>query len=278
MIDLEATKNYMVTHAKACYPNECCGLIIRVGSKQEVMCGRNISDHPRHHFVLHPLDFGAAEDAGEILAIYHSHCEESPVENVGDKTVSEKNDLPIVCVGLTRKPDGEFEEPQWNIYKPTGWKHPLENRPFIYGVLDCFTLLQDYYHEKLNIDLPDLAYGGAWWNREDIFGKNLESFGFVPVRRPLEHDIIVMKLQGQGMPPAKFANHVSIYVGDGMMLHQGPGHLSGYHPYICERGWYADCTTGFYRHRVLLERDLTVKTPEANHDNTDPTRQTGPEV
>lgn len=256
MIDIDESKNYMVTHAKACYPNECCGLIVAKGNKQEVICGRNISDEPRHHFMLHPHDYGAAEDIGEILAIYHSHCEESPVINDADRTTSEKHELPIITIGITKKTDGEFEEPAWNIYKPTGWKHALENRPFVYGVLDCFTLLQDYYQEKLGIELPDLVYGGAWWNNIDIFGKRLHDFGFRKVRAPMEHDIIVMKLDG------KYPNHVSIFVGDGMMLHHGPGHLSGFHPYICEQGYYSRCTTGFFRHVKLMEsNDLTLKTP-----------------
>lgn len=281
MIDIDASKNFMVTHAKACYPNECCGLIARKGNKQEVICGRNISDHPRHHFVLHPHDYVAAESAGEILAIYHSHCEESPTASDADRTVAEKHGLPIITVGLTRKigvtsvpvtrnaapvrpatsflatsesqdTGSDFEEPQWGIYKPIGWKHPLEGRPFVYGVLDCFTLLQDTYEKELNIKLPDLTYGGDWWNHTDIFGENLESFGFVRVRSPIKYDLIVMKLDG------KYPNHVSIYWGDGMMLHHGPGHLSGMHPYICEHGYYARCTTGFYRHKATMA-DLNTK-------------------
>jgi proteasome lid subunit RPN8/RPN11 len=243
MIDIESTRNFIVTHARACYPNECCGLIIAKGNKQEAICGRNISDAPRHHFMLHPHDYASAEDAGEILAIYHSHCGQSPEPTKGDKTTAEKNDLPLITVGLTRKPDGDWEPEQWTTYKPCGWKHPLIGRPFVYGVLDCFTLLQDYYKEQLGIELPDLVYGGHWWNHTNLFEEHLEEFGFMPVKRPQEHDIIVMRLDG------KYPNHVSIYIGDGMMLHHGPGHLSGYHPYNSEQGYYARSTTGFYRHR-----------------------------
>jgi proteasome lid subunit RPN8/RPN11 len=254
MIDVEQSKNFMLTHAKAMYPNECCGVIIRKGEKQEVICGRNVSDRPRHNFVLHPEDYGYAEDNGDVLAVYHSHCEGSPQATTADMTTAETHELAIITISLCK--DGDTFHDTWSIYKPTGWKADLIGRPFVYGVMDCYSLVRDYYLEKLGIKLPLISYTPNWAHTgSDLYTMNLPKNDFVQVSPPLqEHDLILMQLR------ARVPNHIAIYIGDGLMLHHPQAHLSGLHPYICEQGYYAKNTVGFYRHKSLLKP--TVKEME----------------
>jgi cell wall-associated NlpC family hydrolase len=248
MIDIETSKNFIRSHAKGVYPLECCGLIIKKGEKQEVISCRNVAEKPRHSFVLPPADYAYAEDQGEILAVYHSHCEGSPEPTMADKAMAEANELPVITVSMCKQADGSFND-TWTVYKPTGWKPDLIGRPFVYGVLDCFTLIRDYYSEKLNIRLPDIAYAPDWSRRgQNLYTDHLPANGFVLVPAPLqEHDLILMRLSAQ------VPDHCAIYTGDGLMLHHPPEHLSGLHPYICAQGYYAKNTVGFYRHKSLLK-------------------------
>jgi proteasome lid subunit RPN8/RPN11 len=241
-IDLEAAKNTIRTHAEHCNPYECCGLIVGRGKKQIVYTGSNIASDPQHQFVLHPEDYAAAEDAGEIIAIYHSHINQPPEPSWADKALAEKQQLPVIILS--------WPADSWHVYQPSGWKAGFENRPFVYGVMDCFTLLQDYYRETHQIELPDLSYAGKWWERgQNLFMDNLKRFGFVrsTARDIKPSDLIVMQID------APVPNHCAIYIGDGLMLHHPPDRLSGYCPYVVDRGYFALCTVGFWRHRKLLK-------------------------
>jgi len=70
----------MITHARDCAPNECCGLVggTTAGEAQTVYRTRNISVDPLVTYEAAPEDLFAAQRAmrarGEqLVAIYHSH-------------------------------------------------------------------------------------------------------------------------------------------------------------------------------------------------------------
>jgi proteasome lid subunit RPN8/RPN11 len=244
-VDIDQAKNFIRAHAKACAPYECCGLIIGTGRHQAVICGRNIARDPRHTFILHPQDYAEAERRGEVLAVYHSHVDESPEPSIRDRAMSERHGLPVVILG--------WPADEWSVYKPTGWKPDLIGRPFLYGILDCWTLVVDKFDRDRGIKLESMAYEDEWWLKgQDLYRQHLPSRGFVRIGSPDQvDDLILMQLE------APVPNHIGIYTGDGMMLHHPPGHLSGEHPYVCDQGYYAKCTTAFYRHRTLMDATKT---------------------
>ncbi len=241
-VNINYVKDAIRAHATDSHPNECCGLIVAKGQKQEAVRCRNLSKDPRHNFLMSPEDYREAEKRGEVLMSYHSHHYEPPIATMADKTSAEKNELPcLIC---------SWPADTWEIYTPTGWRAELKGRPFIYGVLDCYTLFQDYYREKLGVELPDIFRDEDWIKRgENLYLDNLEKNGFMKVNDLRQHDAVVMQLD------AKVPNHIAVYLGDGMILHHPPGHLSGEHPYVAERGYYSLCTWGIFRHSAL-------------HDNT----------
>lgn len=57
------------THAKSCYPDECCGLIIE---NKYYPC-INIASNPQCHFEIDPMQFIELSELGDIQAIVHSH-------------------------------------------------------------------------------------------------------------------------------------------------------------------------------------------------------------
>jgi proteasome lid subunit RPN8/RPN11 len=258
----DSTKDDIRAHAKECYPNECCGVIIADGEGQAVRRCRNASTEPAHNARTNAEDVRKAEDEGEILASYHSHVASSPEPSPADKTDSEKNQLPVVILS--------WPADIWAVYQPCGWRAELLGRPFVHGVLDCYTLIQDYYRQELDIELPDFERPDDWWTPAydserkarglpplDLYLDNFEKVGFVPAHgAPRKHDVILMQVRSER------PNHAAVYLGDGMMMHHLMGKLSCRHPYVTDRGAYALATRAVLRHRSLAGPDLPVKSPE----------------
>lgn len=210
------------------YPREACGLLVEVDGKAIYKPCRNIALE-EEHFVLHPEDFATAEDSGRVLMILHTHPFGNSEPSMADRVGCEKTNLPWGIMDRS----GRYTE-----INPSGYKAPLIGRHFSYGVLDCFTLVRDYYKEKLGIELPDAPREGHWWKRgETKFDRFLDA-GFIYVSMPEPNDVVVMRCF------SKVPNHLGIYVGDGKMLHHPHDGLS------CEttyRHEWQRVTAGFLR-------------------------------
>ena len=60
-------------HVESEYPKEACGFIIGIGKKERYFPATNIAEKPEEFFIIDPISYADAEDAGDILAICHSH-------------------------------------------------------------------------------------------------------------------------------------------------------------------------------------------------------------
>lgn len=234
---VKSWQNAAATYARQQAPNEMCGLVV----DGKFWACRNIHPQPEYHFELSPEDYLAAQKAGEIQAVVHSHVNVSANPSEADKLVCEKTKLPWYIIGL---PDEV-----WAEYQPTGYELPLEGRPFIHGIIDCYTLVQDALRTLYNVDLPDFHRYDGWWEDdrpENLYLDHLEEAGFVEADMDdvQPGDMLLMTLASNK------PNHAAIYLGDGMMIHHPPGQLSGKTKFA---GYWQDIHFMTCRHKELMD-------------------------
>ncbi len=220
MYILKATKEAMLNHAAACYPRECCGFLV---NREYVEC-RNIADSDSE-FKIDPRDLVRAEQLGKIEAIVHSHPDGSSNPSTFDKLQMSKHNLPWIIVA--------YPETDIKVHKDKGYQAPLINREYIHGVLDCFSIVRDYYSRELGIEIDNFERQDLWWesaDSDDLYVANFESQGFVQVDS-LQR--ILCRVQ-----PTHHVNHALIYLGDDGSLASEQSekaisnHLVLHHPYL----------------------------------------------
>jgi proteasome lid subunit RPN8/RPN11 len=223
-------------HAARDFPRESCGVIVVVNGKPRYVPCRNVAAASAE-FEIHAGDWADAEDLGAVTMVVHSHPNLPPQPSQADLTLCEQTGLPWLIINW---PTGALHE-----FTPTGWKAPLIGRHFHHGVLDCLTLIQDYYRDTVGITLPAYEREDYWW----LKGQNLYldlyhdcGFDLVENGPPRLHDVLLM------MVGARVPNHGAIWLGDGCILHHQMGRLSSRDVY---GGWYQKITTHTLRHREL---------------------------
>ena len=230
-----AMKAEILQHAKDEYPKECCGLVAVVKGRRRYFPCQNIAETPDEHFVLSGWD--EVEDKGEIVAIVHSHPKTNPAPSPADRVACEKSELPWFIVN----PNTEV----WGYCEPEGFELPYVGREFVHGVVDCYTLVRDWYAREYGIQLRDYQRRDQWWDHgENLYVENFSREGFhkIPVEQVQPGDLILMNLV------SPVPNHAAIYLGDCRVLHHVQGRLSSRDVYTLGTSYYAKSTACALRH------------------------------
>ena len=219
-------KHDALQHALAEAPQEACGLVVVIKGREHYRPCKNLATD-QNFFVLDPQDYADAEDAGEIVAVFHSHPQSPAQASQADLVACEKSGLEwYICnpgTGL------------WCKFSPTGYQQPLIGRQWVWGVSDCWTLARDWYKEAWDLTLPD-------WKRPTtmlefyeapMFESCYEEAGFIDmgIQSPEEGDLIFMSIDG-----SRGLNHVGVYVGEQRLLH-----------HLCNRLSSRDIWGGYYQ-------------------------------
>ena len=238
-------------HAKSEYPNECCGLIVKLNNETISVPCENTSKTPEKSFIIDHQEI-QKYNSNDIIGFYHSHKDLLDF-SLADIAFSEK--LNKFCVLYV------VDSNILKIHKPNGVEIPYVGRPFFLGTLDCFVLFKDYYRRVLNINitLPEIdhpqRYNVDYWKSKEAeieFAKLgspkwINNFlidnNFTEVKDLKKYDILVFKL-----PMFKFECHVGIYLENHQILH----HLSEFSAIENYKHAYKRATTHIFRHKTLI--------------------------
>lgn len=201
-------------HALREYPREACGLAVIVKGRERYWPCRNQAQGS-DQFILHPEDYAAADAAGDIVAVVHSHPDQPADPSEADRLACEATALPWHIVGV---PSG-----QWVTLLPQGYQVPLVGRQYQHGVQDCYTLVRDWYAQA-GLMLPHFDREDEWWTRgQNLYMDNFEGCGFREIDpADLAYGDALLMAVGGPVP-----NHAAVFLGDNLIIHHAHNRLSG---------------------------------------------------
>lgn len=228
----------ILAHAQAAAPDECCGLVIAIAGGEIYQPVINNAVEP-DTFDIDPVDWIAAEEQGEIIAVVHSHPQGPAVLSIADRIAQRSTAAPWWLAA-----NGELHRFR-NV-------PPLLGRQFDHGTTDCLTLILDAYHLS-GLELGNYARDDDWWQTDqDLYLEHLPVAGFEqvgPAAPPQLGDIVLICLGGVK------ACHGAVYLGDGYLLHHAVNRLS-------KRDLYSEYwqrqTHSIWRHKQWQQCDFTA--------------------
>lgn len=215
-------------HAKISYPFESVGAVLQKEGETQYLPLENIAEDKRNHFLV------KSEDLCKIMpylkGVIHSHCKEekdNDVLRIYPSQADMESQIALnVPFGITYT-DGEIATDilWWGDGVPT---EPLEGRYFIHGVQDCYSLVRDFYREKLGITLKEFPRDWEWWHKgQDLYNRFGETgFKAVPLSQMKYGDLILMAVTPETIRK-NIPCHGALYLDNELILH----HMSGNSPY-----------------------------------------------
>ena len=189
---------------------ETCGFVLSGGEVIEVP---NVAADRTELFEISPADYARHEE--QIIGVWHSHLTLAGFSPM-DQQVLSADILPWAVYCLS---DDSFHQCEPEVTAP------LEGRPFVFGVYDCYSLISDKL-ETMRVNLPEWPRGN-WgeWNTPAFrpFDEQWSAIGS-PVFDGAyqEGDILLMNLGDH----AGHTDHVGVFLNHREFLHHPANHQS----------------------------------------------------
>ncbi len=194
------------------YPREGCGILLnKRGSLHWIYC-TNIAEGDEE-FKLDSKEYVKASLSGDIYAIVHSHPDYSCEPSEADKENSNILGIPYFIISIPSL--------DHTLYEPEYKEVPLLGRMYDFKTANCWTLVRDYYNQKLKISLPTIDWEDDWWNKElDYFSDMVDPFQFYEVSTPQKHDVVLFRIR------APVESHCGVYLEEDIFIHHSENRLS----------------------------------------------------
>jgi cell wall-associated NlpC family hydrolase len=155
--------------------------------------------------------------------------------------------LPWLIVGVLKDGD-DLSLTEITEQVPDDYEAPLVGRSFVHGVLDCYSLIKDYYKRELGIELPHFERRDNWWNLgENLYMEKFTEAGFATFKGPIQkHDVVIMQVYNSPVP-----NHAGVYIGNDQILHHMYNRLSTRDVY--GGGYFQEVTRVVVRYKELMQ-------------------------
>lgn len=209
MIELNETEiTKWKAHVLDCYPNEACSIV----KDNKIIITDNISEKPDMSFEICQRDIIKHTPDGIIHSHTYDIAEKSrfPFKQPSYQDFITQQEMNIPW-GISSTEGDIVSELSW---WPRSRNEELYNRRFLFYIYDCYTLLRDYYHQKLNIELPEYPENFDITDiRKDAYWDNIEKFGFykIALSEVREHDVLLLSFKRR-------CDHSAIYLGDNRIL------------------------------------------------------------
>lgn len=226
---IEAAK----AHAIAEFPKESCGYIT---GGVYVACANKHKD-PENFFTIRSKRYDRLYAEGAVSAVVHSHPNGPLSPSHMDMVQQDAADLPWVIITLNET--GVHEIVAWGDSLPVP---QLVGRPFIHGILDCYTVVRDVFRlgsdELLQqgihwplapILLPQVPRGDGWWKEsENLYARQFEEFGFrkITFSEARPGDCFLISVGNKTINPNKQMNHAGVLLEHDQILHHMPTDVS----------------------------------------------------
>jgi len=189
--------------------SEVCGFLLIERDSLCLMPARNMARDIQNTWMISEVDYSKAIATGRLFGLYHSHVLDDDQFSKEDKRTADLAELPMLLYSLKVN--------KFNYYRPLSAIRPYENRAFILGVQDCGSILTDYYARELGVEIAHVTrfprvIEEGFGDMPTFFN---EQFYVVEDRIPQKHDFLVFSIRGN-----EKQNHVGVYLGDNLMLHQ----------------------------------------------------------
>lgn len=216
MIELTLVQREQIKQAAlTSYPKEMCGVLLQ----DSFVALPNTAENPEEDFRIEAI--ALAPYIGKITAVVHSHTlrrkrpcvQDARTPSFKDVLAWRATQLPFLIVAT----DGEVVTEALEFPKP--YSEQLLQRPFIWFVNDCYTIVQDYYKREFDINLPmhkaEVDFTEIK-HQSDLFEAHAEAFGFVKYENvmPSRNGDLILVDGTQGK-----RNHLGIYH-NGKIIHQ----------------------------------------------------------
>ena len=155
-------------------------------------------------------DYVLADSISSIEAVYHSHTnKDDSTFSEFDKFNSVSHNVVYILFSMKDNSFTQFDPSLSSFNKYIGRKWEI-------GKTDCFTLIKDFYKNELNISLNEYHRDENYLSYlEKLFDKHYKREGFQKTNTLRKYDCILFSRR-EGSP----SNHIAVYLGNGLMLHQ----------------------------------------------------------